>query len=127
MKSKLNYLISISLKRKIKTKWFVIANIIIAIVIAGIINIDNIINVFGGDFNNQTKVYVLDETGLAYDIFKSELEETESILDTGSNFNYELIKSDKTHDELREMLINDKEEETSIVITFNQLCLWNLE
>ncbi|MBE6138277.1 MAG: ABC transporter permease [Firmicutes bacterium] len=118
MKSKLNYLINISLKRKIKTKWFLIANILIAVVIAGIINIDNIINVFGGDFNNQTKLYIIDETDLTYEIFKSELEETGSFLDDGGKMNYEIIKTDKTHDELKEILVNVKEEETSIVITF---------
>ena len=33
MRSKLNYLISVSLNRKIKTKWFLTANIILAIVL----------------------------------------------------------------------------------------------
>ena len=51
MSSKLNYLIGVSLKRKIKTKWFFIVNIILAIAIIGIINIDSVINFFGGDFN----------------------------------------------------------------------------
>ena len=39
MKSKLWYLTSVSLKRKIKTKWFLIVNIILAVAIIGIINI----------------------------------------------------------------------------------------
>ena len=70
MTSKLNYLIGVSLKRKIKTKWFVIANIILGIIIAGIINIDSIIMLFGGDFNDKTPLYVIDETGVAYELFE---------------------------------------------------------
>ena len=60
MKSKLNYLIGVSLKRKIKTKWFLIANVLIATIICLIANIDMIINSFGGDFNSKTKIYVID-------------------------------------------------------------------
>ena len=62
MKSKLNYLIGVSLKRKIKTKWFLFANLILAIIIAGVINIDSIITFFGGDFNKKTEIYVIDDT-----------------------------------------------------------------
>ena len=50
MRSKLNFLINVSLNKKIKSKWFLVANIIIAILMIGIINIDSIINFFGGDF-----------------------------------------------------------------------------
>ena len=51
MRNKFLYLIKVSLKRKIDTKWFRIANILIALVIIGTANIDSIINYFGGDFN----------------------------------------------------------------------------
>ena len=55
MKNKLKYLISISLKRKIKTKWFIAANILLLVVMAALINLDSVIKMFGGDFNeNQT-------------------------------------------------------------------------
>lgn len=118
MKSKLNYLINVSLKRKIKTKWFVIANIVIAIIIAGIINIDSIINVFGGDFNNKTKVYVVDETSIAYDIFKFQVETTNISLNGTSESNYELIKSDKSVEDLKNVIETNEEEETSIVLNF---------
>jgi len=118
MRSKLNYLIHISLKRKIKTKWFLIANILIAIVIAGIINIDSIINVFGGDFNNQTKVYVIDETNIVYDIFKIQVDEVSGSLGNTGSLNYEIIESTNTIDELKELIASDEEEATSIVLTF---------
>ena len=51
MKNKLKFLIGMSLKRKIKTKWFVLANIFLAILIIGVANIDHIITFFGGDFD----------------------------------------------------------------------------
>ena len=62
MKSKFNYLIGMSLKRKINTKWFLIANIVLAVILVGIINIDSVITMFGGDFNEKTTIYVIDNT-----------------------------------------------------------------
>ena len=55
MKNKFKFLVGTSLKRKIKTKWFLIANIFLALVIIGVGNIDNIIKFFGGDFSSTTK------------------------------------------------------------------------
>ena len=69
MKNKLKFLIGMSLKRKIKTKWFVLANIFLAILIIGVANIDHIITFFGGDFDKATKIYVIDNTN-TYDIFR---------------------------------------------------------
>lgn len=117
MKSKLNYLINISLMRKIKTKWFIIANIIIAILIAGIINIDSIINVFGGDFNNETKVYVVDETNVAYDLFKDQVEEVSKSLNGINGSVYKIAKSDKDITELQKIFDSD-EEKNSIILNF---------
>ena len=42
MKSKLNYLIKVSLKRKLCTKWFVVVNLILALAIIAIANVDSI-------------------------------------------------------------------------------------
>ena len=39
-----------SLDKKIKTKWFIVANVIFFIAIAGLVNIDNVVKFFGGDF-----------------------------------------------------------------------------
>ena len=65
MKNKVKFLIKESIKKKIDTKWFKIINIILLILMIGILNIDKIISFFGGDFEDITKVYVLDETGYA--------------------------------------------------------------
>lgn len=62
MTSKFWYLTGLSLKKKIKTKWFVIANILLAVLIIGLINIDSIIQFFGGDFDQKTEIVILDET-----------------------------------------------------------------
>lgn len=61
MKNKLIFLTKMSLFKKIKTKWFLIANIIFAILIIGLINIDSIIKSFGGDFNEEQTIMVIDK------------------------------------------------------------------
>lgn len=63
MKNKLLFLTKMSLNKKIKTKWFLIANIIFAVLIIGLINIDTIIKAFGGDFNETQEILIIDEVG----------------------------------------------------------------
>lgn len=76
MRSKLNYLINISLMRKVATKWFVIVNILLAFLVVGLANIDSIINYFGGDFEEKQIIYVIDNTNKSFDIFKTTMEKT---------------------------------------------------
>lgn len=61
MRNKLWFLTKMSLNKKIKTKWFLIANLIFAILIVGVINIDFVIKAFGGDFNEKEEILVIDE------------------------------------------------------------------
>lgn len=61
MKNKLIFLSKMSLEKKIKTKWFLIANLIFAVLIVGLINIDSVIKVFGGDFDETQEILVIDE------------------------------------------------------------------
>lgn len=107
MSSKLNYLIGVSLKRKIKTKWFFIVNIILAIAIIGIINIDSVINFFGGDFNEKQKVYVVDNTNLSFDLFSSQLKEMDININKSEDDNF-LIEKIDTEDIARKKLEEDK-------------------
>lgn len=117
MKSKLNYLIGISLKRKIRTKWFLIANIILALVVIGVANIDSIINLFGGDFDNKQVIYVVDNTSNnAYEIFKQQLDETGSL--SGEETNYEVNKYDESLDSIKNK-IKDEENNNMIVVFDN--------
>lgn len=120
MRSKLNYLISISLKRKINTKWFVLANIFLAIIIIGAINIDSVISFFGGDFNEKQEVYVIDNTNMAYDIFNEQVKTVSTTLseDKDSESNYKIKKYDKSIQDAKKMLKNDKEK--ALVIVFNK-------
>ena len=107
MSSKLNYLIGVSLKRKIKTKWFFIVNIILAIAIIGIINIDSVINFFGGDFNEKQKVYVVDNTNLSFDLFSSQLKEMDININKSKDDSF-LIEKIDTEDIARKKLEEDK-------------------
>ena len=116
MKSKLNYLVGVSLKRKIKTKWFLIANIVLAIILVGIINIDSIITMFGGDFNEKTNVYVIDNTNKTYDIFISQFNNTNSLLTkSDEESEYNIIKEERSLDELKNLINNDEKEKDSII------------
>lgn len=108
LKSKLEYLTKVSLSRKIKTKWFFIANIVLAIVIIAIANIDSIIKVFGGDFNETTKVYVIDKSN-SFDILKNQIEETSSSIYGKDGQTFEVLEYDKTEKQLKkEIKKNEK-------------------
>ena len=58
MKNKAWFLIKQSLKKKLDTKWFKIVNVLICLLLIGVINIDKIINVFGGDFKDTINIYL---------------------------------------------------------------------
>lgn len=118
MRSKLNYLIGMSLGRKMKTKWFVIANVLLALVIVAVINVDSIIEFFGGDFNEKTKIYVVDQTSYAYDLFEEQLNLAHNSLYGEEELSYELVRSNKSSQELQELIKTDEQEAGSIVLEF---------
>ena len=115
MKNKLKFLIGMSLKRKIKTKWFVLANIFLAILIIGVANIDHIITFFGGDFDKATKIYVIDNTN-TYDIFKASIDAGFKLTEDSK---YEIIKYDNSKEIITEEIKNNEEEKDSIALVFN--------
>ena len=107
MSRKFWYLVSYSLKKKMKTKWFLIANLIIMISIIGIINIDSIINLFGGDFNDKTTIVILDKTGYTSDVFKKDLNDTNNIL--ANDYKTDFLSFDGDEESLKEEVKdNDK-------------------
>ncbi|MCI9434187.1 MAG: ABC transporter permease [Bacilli bacterium] len=108
MRSKLNYLIGVSLKRKVKTKWFLVANIIIALVVVGIINIDSIITFFGGDFDDAQKVYVIDDTDRAYDILAEQLNASSLQIVDSEESAFEVTKYDDA-DKINDLIEEDKD------------------
>lgn len=114
MKTKLKFLIKQSLNKKIKTKWFKIANIIIAIFIIALANIDRIITLFGGDFEEKREVFVLDETG-TYPIFESLLNQ---IADgVGDSKSFDVKETKENIDTLKNNLNKDN---NAIIINLKQ-------
>ena len=105
MKNKFKFLTRDSLKKKICTKSFKIINIIICLITICLINLDSIVKFFGGDFEEQINVYIVDEVGI-YD----DLEETmkSGYKDILENYNAKISKTDKTIDELKEEIIKDE-------------------
>ena len=108
MTSKLNYLIGVSLKRKIKTKWFIIVNLLLAVAIIGIVNMDNIINYFGGDFNKKQVIYVIDNTNKSFELFSEQLEITEKGFSQSEDSSYELKLYDKDIESARKLIEKEK-------------------
>ena len=113
MTNKLKYLTKISLDKKIKTKWFLIANIILLVIIAGIINIDSIIKFFGGDFDNKTEIVVIDNAS-GYDEFVKTFDSTRDYLDTLKDA--EITKYDKD----KESLYEDIKKKDKILLVINE-------
>lgn len=99
MINKLKYLTKISLKRKINTKWFVIANIIFAVIIIGLLNMDAIISFFGGDFDQAQLIYVQDNTDRTYDILTSQNDAYKNLIDDSENA-FKLEKTTKSSEEI---------------------------
>ena len=99
MINKLKYLTKISLKKKINTKWFVIANIIFAVIIIGLLNMDAIISFFGGDFDQAQLIYVQDNTDRTYDILTSQNDAYKNLTDDSENA-FKLEKTTKSSEEI---------------------------
>ena len=79
MENKFKFLTKYSLNKKIKNKWFIIANLILDLVIIDIVNIDGIISFFGGDFNKSLNIKIVDNTGY-YEEVKTGLKGIESYI-----------------------------------------------
>ncbi len=114
MKTKLWYLVKVSLSRKIKTKWFVVANVLLLILIAGLINMDSIIKLFGGDFDKKQVIYVEDNSNKAFDILKIQNENYSSLFSGEDNSNFVIKKT--TEDP--EKLLTDKDNKDAWVLVF---------
>lgn len=103
MKNKFKYLVKFSLKKKINTKWFKVVNVLLCLLLIFLLNMDYLINLFGGDFNSKEKIYVVDN-GNSFETFKKyfaeisskmDLKEHEIILDNNA-----LSKKEELDDEI---------------------------
>lgn len=107
MTSKFWFLTKQSLNKKIKTKWFLFANLLLLVVLIGIINMDSIISFFGGDFSSDIEIVLLDETKESKEIFEQNLTFSKETLDLDNDISVEIYSDnlDKLKEELKE---NDK-------------------
>lgn len=115
MSNKFWYLTKQSLRKKIKSKWFIGVNIMLALVIIALININSIIAFFGGDFSEKTKILVVDKTDISFDIFKQSMkeiikeEEDEKIVVKASDKTEKQLKKDLKDNEVAIVFDNDEE------------------
>lgn len=96
-----------SLDKKIKTKWFIVANVIFFIAIAGLVNIDNVVKFFGGDFEETTHIMVLDKVGV-YDTFSATYKNASKYIENLSNTKIEKYTKTKKDGEKEVEEDNDK-------------------
>ncbi len=112
MNKKFWYLTKLSLNKKIKTKWFYITNIILAFAIIVLVNISSIIEFFGGDFDSQTNVVVVDNTNSAFEIFLNTMNsyDNEDITVTKSNESIDILKENLEEEDLLVVINSDSVE-----------------
>ena len=108
MKNKFKYLVKYSLKKKIDTKWFKIVNVLLLILIVFLVNMDYLINLFGGDFEDKEKIYVVDNVG-SFNTFSNYFNALASELDNGE---YEIILD-------QDILQDEKEIDDEVVAVLN--------
>ena len=96
MNKKLWFLTKMSLNKKIKSKWFLIANLLFLIIIVGLINIDSIIKLFGGDFDEAIEILVIDNANV-FERFNTNYDNNSKFLTDYDNVNINLY--DKSYDE----------------------------
>lgn len=111
VKNKFWFLTKMSLEKKIKSKTFIIVNILLFIALAALMNIDKIVLFFGGNFDKQNNIMIVDNTNKTYEIFKNTMEKEETIIDTG--LKYKITKID---DEKKARKKVKKDEDIVIVI-----------
>ena len=126
MSDKFWYLTKQSLNKKIKSKWFIGINIMLAIVVIALININSIIAFFGGDFSEEVKILVIDNTEISYPVFKETIKELTQEEDTGkitvkeSTQSEEKLQKKLKDNEIAIVFDNDKESFVSSKIISNE-------
>ena len=120
MNKKLWFLTKMSLNKKIKTKWFIIANLIFLLIIVGLTNIDHIIKAFGGDFSETAEIMVIDNTDVFqefkdnYLIASKYINDYESINITKYNGTYDDGVTEINDNKHKILLVIDKDNDNYI-------------
>ena len=105
------YLTGYSIKRKLKSKSFIITNIVLLIIISLLTNIDTIINAFGGNFTEKVSVIVIDNTNQSYstyDAFKTNFESSKDAI-FESNSDIEVEQSFKSIDTIKKQIMESRD------------------
>lgn len=108
-KNKLWFLTKYSLDKKIKTKWFLIANLIILIVLLLGANINTIITAVGGDFLDKEEIILVNNNEIDTEKISSYIDEFSKSF--GVEEKYEIIVKEE-----EDVDFSLTEEDTSIII-----------
>lgn len=127
MTRKFFYLMKLSFNKKLKSKWFIAVNIILALSLFALFNLNSIITFFGGEFDKPLKVLVYDKTNISYPYLKnnidsltSELEDKKIVVKSVSNENKKikddeiLISLNLDDNLLKAKVISDKKIDSSV-------------
>lgn len=127
MTRKFFYLVKLSFNKKLKSKWFIAVNIILALSLFALFNLNSIITFFGGEFDKPLKVLVYDKTNISYPYLKnnidsltSELEDKKIVVKSVSNENKKikddeiLISLNLDYNLLRAKVTSDKKIDSSV-------------
>lgn len=88
MDKKFNYLVSYSLKKRVAKKSFIVVNVILLILTLALVNLGSIIQAFGGDFNDEVKIYLVDDSLKgANEVLKEIAKESNFIFEDKTEFN----------------------------------------
>lgn len=127
MTRKFFYLMKLSFNKKLKSKWFIAVNIILALSLFALFNLNSIITFFGGEFDKPLKVLVYDKTNISYPYLKnnidsltSELEDKKIVVKSVGNENKKikddeiLISLNLDDNLLKAKVISDKKIDSSV-------------
>lgn len=127
MTRKFFYLVKLSFNKKLKSKWFIAVNIILALSLFALFNLNSIITFFGGEFDKPLKILVYDKTNISYPCLKNnidsltnELEDKKIVVKSVSNENKKikddeiLISLNLDDNLLKAKVISDKKIDSSV-------------
>lgn len=127
MTRKFFYLMKLSFNKKLKSKWFIAVNIILALSLFALFNLNSIITFFGGEFDKPLKILVYDKTNISYPYLKnnidsltSELEDKKIVVKSVGNENKKikddeiLISLNLDDNLLKAKVISDKKIDSSV-------------
>ena len=124
MGSKIEFLVLNSLKKKFKSKWFLVVNIILLILMPVICNIDSVIKLFGGEFDKPTNIYVVDNANV-YDTFTDVYENANNISLNDTKINIE--KYEEKLDTLKNEIKEEKKKDIILIINKDDENIFEVE